>query len=904
MTIREQLEERERKNLSPYATLSCSTKGRMRDEPQCDIRPVFQRDRDRILHCKAFRRLKQKTQVFLLPSGDHYRTRLTHTLEVSQNARTIARALRLNEDLVEAIALGHDLGHTPFGHAGERALNTVYHFSHNKQSLRVVDCIEKEGRGLNLTWEVRDGILNHQTAGHPHTLEGQVLRISDKLAYIYHDMDDAIRGGILTEEDIPADIRNILGSSCKERLNKLIHDVIINSMDRPQICMSPTVEKAMSDLRRFMFENVYLNPKAKGEEDKAVHMIEQLFEYYMKWPEALPQQFRNALEKTEIYIIGYSLWRRNMYYPDELIEEIRTRNDIVDVISGYVRLQKKGSSYFGLCPFHNEKSPSFSVSRQKQMYYCFGCGAGGNVFTFLMEYENFSFMEAVKFLADRAGIRLPEMEYSKEAKEKADLKASILEVNKKAAKYYYVQLRSERGQKAYTYLKDRGLSDDTIKAFGLGYSNVFSDDLYKFLRQEGYSEDLIRQAGLINTDEKKGVYDKFWNRVIFPIMDVNSRVIGFGGRVMGDAKPKYLNSPETPVFDKSRNLYGLNRARTSKKPYFLLCEGYMDVISLHQAGFTNAVASLGTALTAGHASLIKRYVKEVYLTYDSDDAGTRAALRAVPILREAGISARVVRMDPYKDPDEFIKNLGAEEYEKRIQNARNGFMFSLEMLERDYDMASPEGKTEFFREAARRLLAFEDELERNNYIEAVASAYKVSRESLEKLVAKTAVSSGLARPAARPKRAEGTANDKRKEDGILTSQKALLTWMIEDEKLFSRISSYIHPDDFSDGIYRKVAELLYEQHKNGSVTPASILNHFTEEEEHREAASLFNTKIRQLKTKEEEEQALKEIILRVKSHSIDERTHRLDPTDMAGLQRLMEEKRKLEGLRTLHISID
>ena len=593
-----------------------------------------------------------------------------------------------------------------------------------------------------------------------------------------------------------------------------------------------------------------------------------------------------------------------MYYPDELIEEIRTRNDIVDVISGYVRLQKKGSSYFGLCPFHNEKSPSFSVNRQKQMYYCFGCGAGGNVFTFLMEYENFSFMEAVKFLADRAGIKLPEAEYSKEAKEKADLKASILEVNKKAAKYYYIQLKSERGRKAYTYLTDRGLSDDTIKAFGLGYSNVFSDDLYKYLRGEGYSEELIRQAGLINTDEKKGVYDKFWNRVIFPIMDVNSRVIGFGGRVMGDAKPKYLNSPETVVFDKSRNLYGLNRARTSRKPYFLLCEGYMDVISLHQAGFTNAVASLGTALTPGHASLIKRYVKEVYLTYDSDDAGTRAALRAVPILREAGISAKVVRMDPYKDPDEFIKNLGAEEYEKRILNARNGFMFSLEMLEKEYDMASPEGKTDFFREAARRLIGFEDELERNNYIEAVASAYKVSRESLEKLVAKTAVNSGMARPASRPKKAEGSSKEKKKEDGILTSQKALLTWMIEDDKLFGRISSYIHPDDFADGIYRKVAELLYEQHENGGMNPAGILNHFTSEEDHREAASLFNTKIRQLKTKEEEEQALKEVILRVKSHSIDERTRKLDPADMAGLQRLMEDKRKLEGLRTLHISID
>lgn len=299
MTIREQLEEREIEYLSPYATKSRDSKGRLRDVAQCDIRPVFQRDRDRILHCKAFRRLKQKTQVFLLPEGDHYRTRLTHTLEVSQNARTIAKALRLNEDLVEAIALGHDLGHTPFGHAGERALNRVYHFSHNEQSLRVVDCIEKDGQGLNLTWEVRDGILNHQTAGTPHTLEGGVVRLSDKLAYIYHDMDDAIRGGILTEEDIPSDIRAILGNSCKARLNTMIHDVITNSMDSPAVHMSPGVDEAMKDLRRFMFENVYLNPKAKGEEDKAVHMIEQLFEYYVKHTESLPQQFREALEDPE-----------------------------------------------------------------------------------------------------------------------------------------------------------------------------------------------------------------------------------------------------------------------------------------------------------------------------------------------------------------------------------------------------------------------------------------------------------------------------------------------------------------------------------------------------------------------------------------------------------------------------
>ena len=590
-----------------------------------------------------------------------------------------------------------------------------------------------------------------------------------------------------------------------------------------------------------------------------------------------------------------------MYYSEELIEEVRSRNDIVDVISGYVRLTKKGSTYFGLCPFHNEKTGSFSVSPNKQMYYCFGCGAGGNVFNFVMEYENYTFGEALKHLADRAGVQLPKIEYSGEAKKKAERRAALLEINKLAAGYFYYQLRRESGRQAHEYLTGRGLSEETIRKFGLGYSDKYSDDLYKYLKSKNYSDELLRDSGLFNVDERRGMYDKFWNRVIFPIMDVNNRVIGFGGRVMGDGKPKYLNSPETVVFDKSRNLYGLNRARTSRKPYFLLCEGYMDVISLHQAGFTNAVASLGTALTAGHASLIKRYVKEVYLTYDSDDAGTRAALRAVPILREAGISAKVIRMDPYKDPDEFIKNLGAEEYEKRIQAARNGFMFSLEMLEREFDMNSPEGKTEFFREVSRRLLTFEDELERNNYIEAVATAYRISRDSLDKMVAKTAVSAGMARPVVRPKRADGV--EKKKEDGIHLSQKALLTWMIEEERLFDQISNYISPGDFTEDLYRTVAELLYEQRKEGGLNPAKILNHFTGEEEHREVASLFNTRIRELHTKEEREQALRETILKVKASGIDYQTMNLDPTDMAGLQKLMEEKRKLENLRTLHISI-
>ncbi|MCI9227040.1 MAG: DNA primase [Dorea sp.] len=591
-----------------------------------------------------------------------------------------------------------------------------------------------------------------------------------------------------------------------------------------------------------------------------------------------------------------------MMYSEEIIEEVRSKNDIVDVISGYVRLQKKGSSYFGLCPFHNEKSPSFSVSRQKQMYYCFGCGAGGNVFTFIMEYENFSFVEALKFLADRAGVELPEQEFSREARERADTRAVLLEINKAAAQYYYVQLKNGQGAQALAYLKNRGLGDDTIRAFGLGYSNKYSNLLYQYLKSKGYRTDMIAKAGLISVDERHGASDKFWNRVMFPIMDVNSRVIGFGGRVMGDGQPKYLNSPETMIFDKGRNLYGLNRARTSKKPYFLLCEGYMDVISLHQAGYTNAVASLGTALTPGHASLIKRYVQEVYLTYDSDAAGTKAALRAVPILKNVGITARVIRMDPYKDPDEFIKNLGAEAFEERIGKARNGFMFGLEILEKEYDMHSPEGKTDFMREAARRLTEFDEEIERNNYIEAVAAAYHVGVGDLRQLVGRMAVRTGLARPASRPKSTQ--ARQDGKEDGMAKSQKILLTWLIEDEALFRQIEQYVAPEDFTEGLYRTVAQLLYEQYEAGSVNPAKIMNHFTEEEEHRRAASLFNTKIRELTTVKEQEKALKETIIRVKNHSIEEATKNLEPTDMKGLQRLMNAKRELQDIQKLHISIN
>ena len=293
MTIRERLENWELIHLSAIATKSMDSKGRDRAEMECDIRPVFQRDRDRILHSKSFRRLKDKTQVFLTPDGDHYRTRLTHTLEVSQNARTIAKALLLNEELVEAIALGHDLGHTPFGHAGERALNEIcpYGFDHSKQSLRTVEVLEKDGQGLNLTYEVRDGILNHQTSGSPSTMEGKVVRFSDKIAYIHHDMDDALRAGILTEEDVPKSIRDVLGSSTGERLDHFIHDIVITSSEKNDICMSSQIEEAMSSLRSFMFERVYTNPEAKSEESKAESLMKTLYEYYLKRFEVLPKEY-------------------------------------------------------------------------------------------------------------------------------------------------------------------------------------------------------------------------------------------------------------------------------------------------------------------------------------------------------------------------------------------------------------------------------------------------------------------------------------------------------------------------------------------------------------------------------------------------------------------------------------
>ena len=590
-----------------------------------------------------------------------------------------------------------------------------------------------------------------------------------------------------------------------------------------------------------------------------------------------------------------------MYYPEELIEEVRTRNDIVEVISGYVRLQKKGSNYFGLCPFHNEKSPSFSVSPGKQMYYCFGCGAGGNVITFLMEYENQTFPEAVRTLAQRAGIALPEADDSKEARQADSRRAKLLEINKEAAKYFYYQLRTERGSVGMEYLRKRELSDETMNHFGLGYANKYSNDLIQYLKSKGYSEDLIRDAGLCNVDEKHGMYDKFWNRVMFPIQDINHRVIGFGGRVMGDGKPKYLNSPETEIFDKSRNLYGLNFARTSRKGNVILCEGYMDVIAMHQAGFTQTVASLGTAFTSGQASLLRRYANEILLSYDSDGAGVNAALRAIGILKEAGMTGRVINLEPYKDPDEFIKALGGEEFQKRLDHAENSFFFELRQLQKNYDLSDPEQKTAFHREIARKLCTFSEEVERENYIEAVAQKYHISFENLRRLVGTYAAQTGLAQPVIRPK--SGVQKKNTAAEGIKNSQKLLLTWLVEQPQLYRQISKYISPKDFTEGLYEKVADRLFEELEQGNINPASIISMFEEEEDQREAASLFHTRLERLESTAEQEKALHDIVCAVKRNSYERDSAQLG-TDVAALNRVIAGKKQLEELAKTHISLE
>ncbi len=597
-----------------------------------------------------------------------------------------------------------------------------------------------------------------------------------------------------------------------------------------------------------------------------------------------------------------------MRYSEDTVQAVISQNDIVDVVGMYVHLTKKGANYFGLCPFHGEKTASFSVSPRKQMYYCFGCHKGGGAATFLMDYENISFPEAIELLAQRVGYKLPESTYSNEDEHEQSLKKDLYRINRDAANYFYMARKSPRGEIAENYFKKRGLNDETIKHFALGYSYAHRSDLYEYLKNKGYSDETIKESGLVTFSEK-GVTDKFFNRAMFPIVDERDRVIGFGGRVMGDGEPKYLNSPETRIFNKGSNLYALNFAKKSRKDYLILCEGYMDVISLHRAGFTCAVASLGTALTDKNALKISRYVKKVYLTYDSDAAGVNASLRAIPLLTSHDVSVKVISTKPYKDPDEFIRALGAEEFEKRIQNAESSFFFEIGITESKYNLNDPEEKTRFLESVVKRLLQFENGLTRDTYKEAFTRRYNIDPKKFDSLLVDVAGKTGKnpdnsalweqgdyygnpftgeqnenPKYVNRNKRtynSDGGMSYGRKEEntlnpadeGLLKAERLLLTYISDYPEIFKKVSRVLSPKDFFSDIYVKVAEYVYsELTKNVNINASNILNLFYEKEEQETVAEIFQTEIPGELTTLDAEKAVEDIVRQIKIASVKRET--------------------------------
>ncbi|MBO6133549.1 MAG: DNA primase [Lachnospiraceae bacterium] len=592
-----------------------------------------------------------------------------------------------------------------------------------------------------------------------------------------------------------------------------------------------------------------------------------------------------------------------MYYPEEIVEEVRSKNDIVDIIGSYVKLKKRGANFVGLCPFHQEKTPSFSVSITGQFYHCFGCGAGGNVFSFLMEYESLNFLEAVEQLAERAGVKLPEKS-SEGEKEKSSVRERLLRLHKDAAAFYYRQLRSPKGEPGLRYFMSRKLGTQIMRDFGLGYASL-DGGLCKVLKAEGYTDQEIIEAGLGKADEKAGLRDRFWNRVIFPIMDVKNRVIGFGGRVMGEGEPKYLNSPETPIFEKGKNLYGLNRAAKSRKGYFIACEGYMDVISMHEAGFNEAVASLGTAFTPDHATLMKRYVSEVILSYDSDSAGKKAALRAIPILNAGGLECKVLHLDPCKDPDEFLKSRGVDEFRMRIEGAEDSLLFEVHFMQEGFDLSKPGDRTKFEESLAKRLSQIDSELERSNYTDSFATEYMIRPDALHRLVEQYVLMGPTDRTgtdiAGKEPQSPGLRNRRAsdKDSGEILAEKLLLAEIVKNPKLYDSIKPYLQPFEFTEGIYRLVAELLFGQLESGRLSPADIISAFQETQDERKVAEIFSQELDKSLSIHEKEKAITDLVIRIKKNGL---MHKLkESQDPIG--RALSEKKALEDLSGISIHI-
>lgn len=587
-----------------------------------------------------------------------------------------------------------------------------------------------------------------------------------------------------------------------------------------------------------------------------------------------------------------------MYYPEEIIEEVRVQNDIVDLISEYVTLKKKGNSYFGLCPFHNEKTASFSVSQEKQMYYCFGCGAGGNVITFVMEKENYNFVETIQLLAQKRNIELPKAQYSEKAQKEIKKRQSLLNIHKDTGRYFYSNLQQEEGREAREYLSKRELSTEVQRKFGLGYAKGNHYDLYNYLKNRGYNDQLILESGLvIKSKTGPGCYDRFSDRLMFPIFDVHGRVIAFGGRVLDGSMPKYLNSPETILFEKNANLYGLNYARVARKKEIFIVEGYMDFIAMYQAGIHNVVASLGTAFTKGHANLIKRYADEVILLYDSDEAGIRATIRAIPILQAANIKVRVLHLPKGQDPDDYIIERGAESLIELGSNAVGAVTFQIQMIKTKYNIENIEQKIRFIDEVSDLIAGLSNAIEQEIYIQQVSKIYNIEADAL-----KTEVRKQMQKEQNKNKNISiNKIKNKRDinkntkaEEGYFKTQSELLQIMCLYPSVLIEVKKHLLPEDFIDPFFQKLVGLIYEKQIDGHITnPSQFTSFFETSEEQQKVANIFLAQ-KEYENKEMITKVINDTVKKLKNKAIEEELK--TTKDIEKLQKLLKAKKEVDNL--------
>ncbi len=580
-----------------------------------------------------------------------------------------------------------------------------------------------------------------------------------------------------------------------------------------------------------------------------------------------------------------------MYYPDSVIEDVRSGNDIVRVIGSYVQLKQKGTQYFGLCPFHKEKTASFSVSPDKQMYYCFSCGAGGNVYTFLMQMENINFPDAIKKLAEEINYTLPETDYSEELKRSKEEKERLIEINKVVARYFYDNLTENPNNEASDYINKRGISRKMRIKFGLGYSLPRSDALLKEMTAKGHSNEDLLKLGLVIAGKSGGYFDRFQGRLMFPIFDYWGNVVGFGGRILEKGEPKYLNSPDTVLFDKSKNLYGINYARKNRSREIILVEGYMDVIALFEAGFENAVAALGTAFNGEHAKLLKRFCDNVIILFDSDAAGIKATLRAIPILLANGLNVKILQLENAKDPDEYIKAHGREQFAKALKNTVSHITFRVNCLKQQYNLENIGEKVFFTQEVAKLLSSLNNAIERDAYIKEVAKLTDISAIAIKKETEKQDLLLFDNQANLKPL---PTLHSTAKERAESQAKKRLLLLLSKNHTVFEKLKPLLTEEDFGEGVFSKLFTVINQFYDtNRRLFPADILNYFDSGDEQNTVSEIFATKYIEPE-KESLEKEINDLVKKIKRDATEKKLSTV--TDAKELQNLIETKKNIEKI--------